>query len=389
MGSAYRHLKNNRNSRTADCTCVNTHTQSQCIPRHYKRSGRLLLASVKAFCHFQVCSRSYGPNCWGLYGIQPFRVYTCQRGALTQEEGARQGPACLRDTRTKRSKIAGVARTRQGQAEQRKRTSILQSMRNYSEATMASEATEARELRLQRLTAIQRERLAAESAEERQARLQQLSSNQQQRLAGESAEERQARLQQLSSNQQQRLAAETAEERQARLQQLSSNQQERLARESAEERLARESAAERQARLQQLSSNQQERLARESQEARQARLVQLSDNQRERLAAESVGEREADYRLIARSIGSNVEGSLIYHCWNSLGFSKKCAPFTHTLLLCTYHSVLLAWRDFLASSFSLTLLSVCGVVGTSMCQNCTPPTIWILAQFQLNCRLFT
>ena len=106
---------------------------------------------------------------------------------------------------------------------------------------------------------------------------------------------------------------------------------------------------------------------------------------------QKVLEREKpDYRLIARSMDSNVEGSLIYHCWNSLGFSKKCAPFTHTLLLCTYHSVLLARRDFLASSFSLTVLSVCDVVGTSMYRNCTPPpTIWILAQFQLNCRLVT
>ena len=78
-----------------------THTQNQCILRHYKSAVCLFSASVNAFCHFQVCSHSYGCNYWGLYQNQPFRVYTSQRGALTQEEGARQGPACLRDRRTK------------------------------------------------------------------------------------------------------------------------------------------------------------------------------------------------------------------------------------------------------------------------------------------------
>ena len=47
--------------------CEQTHTQNQCILRHYKSTVCLFSASVNAFCHFQVCSHSYGCNYWGLY----------------------------------------------------------------------------------------------------------------------------------------------------------------------------------------------------------------------------------------------------------------------------------------------------------------------------------
>ena len=101
-----------------------------------------------------------------------------------------------------------------------------------------------------------------------------------------------------------------------------------------------------------------DRLASETEEERTARLQRMSANQRHRLAAETGSEREA--RLQRNREGQRGQQS-------QLPLFEQ--PSVQAALEC--RNVLHARRGSQAFSFAHTLLSVCAVTETSMCQSCT------------------
>ena len=158
----------------------------------------------------------------------------------------------------------------------------------------------------------------------------------------------------MSANQRHRLASETEEERADRLQQM-------------RDRLASETEEERAARLQQMR----DRLASETEEERAARLQQMSANQHHRLAAETGSERERpDYSVTGKGKEDNSHSCL---CLNSPLFRLRCGTFMQRLLRWKCRNALHARRRSQAFSFAHTLLNVCAVTETSMCQSCTHP----------------